>query len=533
MKQLLSCCLLTLAMGFGSCKKLLDTSPTDFLPPTYYYSTENNVMSALAGVYNPLGTAPLYGDAMFFNLGTGTDESFRAVTSATTGVWVYNFDYTDANVNNLWQQLYMGIERANLLIANINLAPMDARKRKAILGEALFMRGYYYFLLVSNFGDVPLQIVPTASPSNISRPRTPAKEVYAQILKDMQDAEDKVYTSTELGYSSRISKTVVEGILARVCLTMAGYPLQDQAQYAAALKWASKVQSSGEHALVTNAVNPDGDNNSGFSQIFVNEMQDKYDVREIMWEAEEKGNRADGYTANGRVGNDIGIGYTATNYADSGYCYGTIRVTQRLYNLYGTGDLRRDWAIGPFSYTSAGARSYFASNKIYDRNAAKWRRTYETLTPKDKNYTPANFPLLRYADVLLMLAEAENQVNGPTQVAYDAINAVRRRGYGKPVSVANATADLTAGLSPQQFQQAVQDERSRELCFEALRKPDLIRWGIFIPTMKAVAAEFKAYNGTYAYGALAGNNVAEKHLLYPIPSGEISVNKAASQNPGW
>ncbi|SEW35323.1 RagB/SusD family nutrient uptake outer membrane protein [Chitinophaga arvensicola] len=533
MKHLFLYSSILLAFSMVSCKKFLSTTPTDFLTPDAYYNSESKVMSALAGVYQPLGSSALYGDALFFTLGTGTDESFRAVASATTGVWVYNYDYTEPAVNNLWSQLYAGIERANLLIANINVAPMDETKRKAILGEALFMRGYYYFLLVSNFGDVPLQITPTSSPKNISRPRTPAKEVYAQIIQDMQTAEGNVYTSTELGYSSRISKTTIAGILARVCLTMAGYPLLDNSKYAEALKWASKVKASGEHSLITQAVAPDGDNNSGFSQVFVNEMQDKYDVRETMWEAEEKGNRADGYVANGRVGNDIGIGYTAANYADSGYCYGTIRITERLYKLYGKGDLRKNWAIGAFSYTAAGARTYFADNKIYDRAAAKWRRTYETLTPKDKNYNGANFPLLRYADVLLMLAEAENQVNGPTAVAYDAINMVRRRGYGLPVTAASADADLTPGLGKQAFQQAIQDERSRELCFEAMRRADLIRWGIFIPTMKAVAAEFKAYNGTYAYGANAGNNVSERNVLYPIPSSEMTVNKAAVQNPGW
>ncbi|MBC9929841.1 RagB/SusD family nutrient uptake outer membrane protein [Chitinophaga qingshengii] len=522
-----------LCLGLSGCKKFLGTQPTDFLTPDDYYNTESKLMSALAGAYQPLSSAALYGDAMFFYLGCGTDECFRATASSTSGAWVYNYDYTEPYVNGMWATLYVGIERANQLIKNIDLAPMDDTKRKAILGEALFLRGYYYFMLVSTYGDVPLQTKPTASPSDITRPRTPAREVYAQILDDMQKAENYVYTSTSLGYSSRVSKTAVEGVLARVCLTMAGYPLLDNSKYADALKWASKVQASGEHYLISAAVNPDGDNNSGYSQVFVNEMQEKYDVHETMWEAEQKGNRTDGYTSNGRLGNDIGIGYTAPNYADSGYCYGTVRITERLYKLYGKGDLRRDWNIGAFSYNAAGARVYYAANKIYDRCAAKWRRTYETLTPKDKNYTGTNFPLLRYADVLLMLAEAENQVNGPTQTAYDAINMVRRRGYGLPVNTPSAVADLPAGLGQQAFLQAIQDERARELCFETFRRPDLIRWGIFIPTMKAVAAEFKAYNGTYAYGAIAGNNVSEKHLLYPIPSNEISVNKAAVQNPGW
>ncbi len=521
-----------LAILGSSCNKFLSTKPTDFLSPEYYYNTESNMLDALSGVYQPLGTASIYGDAMFFNLGAGTDESFRAATSSTTGVWVYNYDYTDAYVNGLWQQLYQGIERANLLIQNINLAPMDSLERKAILGETLFLRGYYYYMLVSNWGGVPLRIVPTPSPSDISTSRSSIADVYAQILKDMEAAEPMVYTSTKLASASRVSRTVVEGVLARVCLTMAGYPLQDKSKYTDALMWAKKVQASGEHTLITAAVNPDGDNNSGFSQVFVNEAQDKYDVRETMWESEE--DRAVNYYLGGRVGNDIGIGFTAPNYPDSGYCYGTIRVTARFFNLYKAGDLRRDWAIGPFSYNSTtGKRSYYTASQIYNRNAGKWRRTYETFLPKDKNYTIINFPLLRYSDVLLMLAEAENQVNGPTQTAYDAINQVRRRGYGIALNQSGSAADLPAGMDQGQFQQTIQDERSRELCFETLRRPDLIRWGIFVQTMNAVGAELKANGGTYAYGSLAGLNVTQKHLLFPIPSGEMSVNKAATQNAGW
>ncbi|MET3115685.1 hypothetical protein AAKU52_003437 [Pedobacter sp. CG_S7] len=521
-------------LTISGCQKFLATKPADFLSPEENYNTEEKLLSALAGVYNPLSTMPVYGDAMFNQLGAGTDECIRAAASSTTGVWVYNYDYTNIDVNNLWKQMYTGIERANILIANIKIASMDETKRDAVLGEALFMRAYYHFMLVSNYGDIPLKITPTTDVNNTNIPRTSTKEVYEQILKDMIAAEGKVKTSTSLGYSSRVSKTTVAGILARVCLTMAGYPLLDKSKYAEALSWAQKVKASGEHTLITAALSPDGSNNSGFSQVFVNEMQDKYDVRETMWEAEQKGNRADGYVSNGRLGNDIGIGYTVANFADSGYCYGNIRITERLFRLYGTGDLRRDWAIAPFSYSSKGKRVNFTSGQIYNRTAAKWRRTYETLLPKDKNFNGANFPILRYSDVLLMLAEADNEVNGgPSSSALEAINIVRRRGYGTALTATNATADIQPGKTKDEFLKLIQDERSRELCFEALRRPDLIRWGIFIPTMKAVALEYKAYNGTYAYGALAGTNVSDKHLLFPIPSGEMSVNRGATQNPGW
>ncbi|TDQ11518.1 RagB/SusD family nutrient uptake outer membrane protein [Pedobacter metabolipauper] len=527
--------LIVMLLGLNSCSKFLDTKPTDFQTTEDYYDSEENLLKVLAGAYSPLSTASMYGDALWNQIGAGTDEHFRSVASSTTGVWVNNFDYTSVDVNNLWQQCYIGIERANGLIANINIANIDEVKRQAILGEALFLRGYYYFILVSYYGGVPLKTTPTTNVNVISIPRATDREVYAQILTDMTAAEQKVYTTKQISYASRVTKTTVEGILARVCLTMAGYPLLDKSMNAEALKWAKKVRDSGEHTLITDiAGKADGDNTSGYSQLFVNEAQDKYDIREAMWESEQKGNRTDGYISNGRVGNNIGVRFTGTVFADTGYCYGNLRVTERLYKLYANGDTRRDWNCGKFTYDANAKRTYFAANKIYDRNAAKWRRSYETLYPKDKNYTPINFPILRYSDVLLMLAEADNEANGsPSAEAYAAVNMVRRRAYKLPLGAASAVADVPADLGYERFRAMIQDERSRELCFEALRRSDLIRWGIYVTRMKEVAAQFTAYNGTYAYAAIAGNNTDERHLIFPIPSGEISVNRAAIQNTGW
>src|SRR5690606_29838644 len=103
-------------------------------------------------------------------------------------------------------------------------------------------------------------------------------------------------------------------------------------------------------------------------------------------------------------------------------------------------------------------------------------REYEKELPRSVDRSPTNFPLLRYADVLLMFAEAENEMNGPTEEAYDAVNQVRAR----------AEAYAFTGLDQDDFRQAIRDERARELCFEGLRKFDLIRWGIFEQAMRNV-----------------------------------------------
>ena len=535
MKKIAYILFLLLVINTG-CKKFLDTKPTDSQAPEFYYSTEDQLNIALVGTYDPLSSDLLYGNNIFTFLDACTDEGFYARSGITTGTQVYNYDFGNPEIRDHWRTLYQGIERANLVIANINKPVMDESKRKVILAQAKFLRGFYHFELVKNYGDIPLKITPTASVTEVNIIRTPAKDVYAQIIKDMTEAEVDLPTATSLGSPSRVSKTTAQGLLARVCLFAAGYPVLDAAKYADALSWAKKVKASGEHSLreTFDATLT----NTAYSQIFINHTQDKYDVKESMWEAEFSGNRVDAYLETGRVGNNNGIAFTpGTLPADDtiGYCYGFIGVTKRLYDMYNSADLRRDWAIGPYNYNNTTfARNYFTSTQIYNRNPGKWRRSFELLKPKNKNWTPTNFPLLRYADVLLMLAEAENQVNGPTSTAYDAINAVRRRGYGLPVNATSVLADLPTGMSKAQFQQAIQDERARELCFEALRRTDLIRWGIFVSTMNSVGNEITTTApANFAYAGLGGRSVTSRHLFFPIPAAEISVNKLAVQNPGW
>ena len=142
---------------------------------------------------------------------------------------------------------------------------------------------------------------------------------------------------------------------------------------------------------------------------------------------------------------------------------------------------------------------------------------------------------MRYSDVLLMKAEAINATDGPTDVAYEAVNQVRRRAYGKPLDTPDATCDLPSGLSKEEFQQAVEDERFREFCFEGIRKWDLIRWGIYVETMQDLAADVMATapEDIYQYCARAGNNTTERNVLFPIPNTELTVNKLMTQNPGW
>lgn len=421
-----------------SCKKVLDTKPTNFVSPENYYQTPEDLQNALNGVYDILGTKTLYGQDMLYAFNAQSDEAAFNYWNSSGNVAYAYYEYTSSTteVGNLWGSLYQGIYRANSLIANIDKPKMNEKKRNLIKGQALFLRGYYYFLLCSNFGGVPLITEPTMSVTNVSIAKTPLNLVYKQVLEDMTKAEELLQsqTVTQQAFSGKISKTAVQGVLARVCLQMAGEPLNDVSKYQDAKNWAYKVITSGEHAL-----------NPSYSDIFVKLARDEYDVKESIWEVEFYGNGTGGSSETtsaqgvfiGVLCNDLSVGYAPAR----------VNVTKNHFNSYQvidpasvavirpTLDLRRDWNCANYNWSATPTAKYTAVTNPWLMNIGKWRREYEIFTPKGKTESPINTTLLRYADVLLMYAEAANQVNGgPTDSANNAVNLVRRRAYGKQLN---------------------------------------------------------------------------------------------------
>lgn len=428
-------------VSFTACKKFLATEPESFLPPADYYRGAN-LTNALAAVYSPLGSfnGSLYNE--FVNgVFSCNDETFYGGPGRQASTFpnqVYAYDYSSSNINNFWSGCYKGIERANQLLANVD-SKDPAADVQAAFGEALFLRAYYYYLLVSNYGDVPLKLEATNSPDNLQILRTPMRDVYNQVLADMKTAEGKVLPINKLGHASRVSKTAVQGILARVYLSMAGHPLNGGvAMYDSSRTYSQKVMNSGFHNL-----------NPSYSQVFINHAADKYETKESIWEVDYSGNDNTVIRSGSSLGSQNGIAFTSTSvlpgsvnqvWVDSGYSYGFIYVNQKLYNLYDSCDARRDWNIANFTYgVSTTTLPYVTRNPIsnttpfaYNRNNAKWRRNYEAIATKGKNISSINHPILRYADVLLMFAEADLQLNGGSCTAegISAVNVVRERGYG-------------------------------------------------------------------------------------------------------
>jgi hypothetical protein len=527
MKRIIYLMCILLIFPFISCKKFLETEPSDFKTPGNYFNTESELNTALVGVYNKLADERTYRKGLFTYLAISDEFFYRNVS--TNSIYVLDFDAAHVDIGRFWEALYQGIDRANALLENIQKPVMDEQKRNNIRGEALFLRGYYYFLLADNFGGVPLKLVSTKIPTEVPLPRASLKEVYAQILKDMTAAYPLVQdlkkdaTDTGIEYSERITKSAVAGILAKVCLTMAGQPLNDQTKNAEALHWSELVINSGRHVL-----------NSDYKQIFINAAKDIQDTKECIWEVGFYGNNTGNFMQGGTLG--ISNGITSTDMVDPGYSTGSINTTARLYNLYDATDVRRDWCIAPFKYTTTNnvtTTTPWTSTQIYDRNIGKWRRQYESLTPKTKDYNAVNFPVLRYSDVLLMYAEAA----GPTPLGELYLNQVRRRAHNKPINTADATVDVATGLVPAKFLEEIQNERAREFAFEGMRQHDLKRWGIYVARMNTLATEITASApSTWRYAASAGKNTTTRNVLFPIPNSELVLNPGIGvhdQNPGW
>src|SRR5690606_4035863 len=199
--------------------------------PSNYCTTEKDLNNALTGVYEVLGHSALYGDYIFYQYDI-TDEGVYGHAALTNGVQVYNFAPSNPQIDATWRALYVGIGRANLLLENINKPDMNENKRNIIEGETLFLRAYYYFLLAQNWGGVPLILETTKTADDTQRPRASLAQVYEQILTDLKKSESLVQPIGALGFGGRANKSAVRGMLARVCLHMAGYPLKDQSKYA-------------------------------------------------------------------------------------------------------------------------------------------------------------------------------------------------------------------------------------------------------------------------------------------------------------
>lgn len=510
----ISAAIITAMMLLGSCKKFLDQKPITDVSTELVFTDVKSTLKAVSGAYSRLVGDAGYGIRVSLYYPLDNDE-MQGPTGASDNdrrdIARYAATSGNAQITNPFNQMFQGIEYANICIANIpkmalytNGTDQEKKQLQRMLGEALTLRAQFYFEAIRNWGDLPAHFKPAVelALTNPFPARVSSDSLYNQIIEDLRVAEGLVpwkgeVTSMGDQLDERITKGAVRGLRARIALFRGGYSLRQTGgvqrsadyltYYQIAKDECAAIMSSGQHNL-----------NPSFRGLWKNQVC-AHAVSdpdgELMFQASAIGltgaeDTKLGYYNGPRVNN---LGNSSVNPLPS-YFY-----------LFDSTDQRRDVTIAPYFTNLNGTRAGQAITNLTD---GKYRRDWITnpaISPTDAvQYFSLKWQILRYADVLLMFAEAENELNGPTAAAYNAINMVRRRGFGKPINTPDATVDLPAGLTKSDFFKYIVRERSLELGGEGVRKYDLIRWNLLAAAlnesranMNRMAAVTAMVNPTY------------------------------------
>jgi hypothetical protein len=476
---------------FVSCADL-EVTPTSFVTEDNYFKTQDDAIASVTAVYASLSLDPgeqsLFGRNLYFLTDMATDYAAAGVSATNPQVRALSsltHDATSDRVQVAWRQIYAGINRANVSIDNIpKVAGTEAVKNRLIL-EAKFIRGLLYFQAVRLWGGVPIVLhEPTSIQlESLKSKRASVEEVYTQIISDLKDAEGlpSAYPATDAG---RATSGAAKAILAKVYLT--------RKDWSNAIAKSREVINGGYgYALF-----------ESFGDIFAKAKKNgKEHIFSVQFEPNQAGNGSSGSTFQATSF----TGFTATEPAD------IISDVALFYDIFATGDLRRDVTFAKQLPNPATGTLYTFPKPIFK----KYLDLTNLATPSN---VAINFPLIRYADILLSLAEAINEQGTPTPEAYELINQVRRRAFGKPITLPDATVDLS-GLNQVTFRAAIQEERKKEFMQEGQRWFDLVRWGTLVTEIKKVTAK---------------NSVSERNNLYPIPQSERNIDPVGlPQNPGY
>lgn len=484
--------LLALILGFfftNSCSEadLELTNPTQLSPETFFRN-EAQVQASVNAVYANLQTIGMYSRHMFFMMDNMSHENKGnpQLEADKREYLEFSFDASHGGISDYWDSCFRGINKANFVIANqeaINEIPesfLTQERKDKFVGEAKFMRALYYFYLVTRFGDVPL--ITDIPEDGTGFARTPADQVYQQIISDLKDASESLLEK-EVTEDGRATKGAAYALLGKVHLYRENY---------------SEAMNAFENIY---------DDYSLEDHYFNNFLEETEFGPESIFEVQY-----DDDLGNSAVWNSSVSGEGPQEVTFRGQEYGfrdwfNVYPSDDLLDEYEDGDPRFDQTFYTVGDEVAGGAEVVEEIPL-DRRAA-WRK-YQNYY-KDLNEDMAsgiNMKVIRYADVLLMMAEAANELGNQAE-AVGYINEVRDR-VDLPL--------LSTNLSQAEVFDAIVHERKVELAGEQVRFPDLVRWGL--------ADDFLGQHGFQA----------GQHELLPIPSSEIASNEnitASDQNPGY
>jgi len=513
----------TLLFSVTSCKKFLKEEPESIITEENFFKTQNDAIYAVNSIYyllNAGGSTVQTPYNTLFNTGMDMatddiDPGPGATNPDVRSLSVLGHSSSNLRVYELWQQHYAAIKKANVALARIPDIEFDVKLKARLLGEAKFLRALYYFNVVRLWGDVPLVLdynSTLVTASDYAVEKSPSSLIYAQIEKDLNEAVDVLpatYTAPDIG---RATRGAAISLLAKTYLIRASLPLNQTTYYKIAAQKALEALSPADGGTGTFGYALQ----SNYSNVFLPAFKNN---SEHIFSAQFKSNSQ----SQGNYQNPRSI-YTLPSKAGlTGLYTDMVRFYKKgadnyfsIYKLYEPTDKRKKVSfvtryIGPkdgLTYALPIANAAFQNdstpffNKTWDPNST-------TVTGE----SAANVAIIRYSELLLIHAEAENEANGPTTSAYNSLNKVRSRA-GLPDA---------AGLSKDQFRDEVYLQRRLELVFEYQRWFDLIREkdafgnSIFVKSLETVGK----------------TNAKDYQRLYPIPLSEISVNSKITQNPGW
>ncbi len=485
---------LLLAIGFFACKGLLEEDPKDQVFVDNFFETENDATAAVNAVYailNATSSAPNFGGVYFSNywvtMGLAADEMENRI-AITDFEQLATFTHRPVNgpLYEFWALAYKGISNANFAIDGIPNVKADEAFKNGRLGEARFLRAILYFDLVRWFGDIPLILT---LKGDITPPRTPKADVYAQIIKDLQFAEQNLPESYSPGNGlGRATKGAATGLLAKVYLTLG--------EWQKCVEQCDAVINSGKYGLYDDYAEAFRVPNENGKETLFSVGFGTANNSISFWEAGQFNVRLLPIKLTGQIPGVNAQGWQVA--------------TQNLYDSYDPQDRRREVTLLTKINNVDGT-----TTTVEPHIQKYWDRVNE---PTAGN-TDHDFPYLRYSDILLMKAEALIELNnGPTADAYDAINQVRKRARFNGTTELDILPDL-AGLSYQEFKDALLLERRWEFVGEGHRWFDLVRFGKLDELVQL---------------AKPGVQPQAFHYLFPVPQGEIDLNQnLLPQNPGY
>ena len=488
-----------------SCSDFLEEDNQSSLNPDSFYKTLTHAESALNAVYAT--TRDIFGGF------SGGNSSNWHLLEAVTGQSVNNssgnpdlnslaslsYNSNLIHARSIWAGTYKLVGNANMVIENVPDIFMPEERKKQILGEAYFLRAWAYFNAVRIWGDIPLITSPVETgSSNFYAERTDQSLVYDQIISDLQFSESSGLNETD--NTGRVSLAAVKSLLAKVYLTMAGHPLNRTEHYADAASKALEVINMGS------AINL-------FETYGELRLESTENTVEHIFGIQ--------YAPNVKA-NDMVYSFLPQVNITTGGAQGWLTNVpeENFYNSFEAGDLRKvnreGWFFTDYFLGGSGELTDLGGPFVFKFFNVENFGTEGV----DGNNTGdfLNFSVLRFAEVLLIYAEASNEVSGPTPAAIDALKRVRdRAGLTTPTS-----------SSKDAFRELVWKERWHELCYERKTWFDMVRLRKVFNSKTGNFDNFVGYSNP-----ISNQSLQEKHLLFPIPALELVNNPNLTQNPGY